>query len=160
MSDLTSYISTAGSSPVSLDAIRALVVRYPWFTAARCVVAHLSCEDMPIDAVLREARNSSSLDMQSIDVELLTEETEGEIIDRFLRLDDYRIVAEDSGVEEDIMTEAEFDDDDDLVSEDLAEVYLAQGLKMQAVEIYRKLSLLNPEKSIYFAEKIEKLEKQ
>ena len=49
------------------------------------------------------------------------------------------------------------DDEDDLVSEDLAEVYLIQGLNTQAIEIYRKLSLLNPEKSVYFAEKIEQI---
>ena len=51
-----------------------------------------------------------------------------------------------------------FDDEDDFVSEELAEVYLAQGLKDMAKETYRKLSLVNPEKSIYFAELIEKIE--
>ena len=94
-----------------------------------------------------------------VDIERLVEETEGEIIDRFLGLDDYRIVADDASDEADgaVLTEAELDDEDDLVSEELAEVYLAQGLKNEAIEIYRKLSLLNTEKSIYFARKIEDL---
>ena len=39
-----------------------------------------------------------------------------------------------------------------LVTEELAEIYLAQGLCDEAVGIYRKLSLLYPEKSVYFAE--------
>ena len=45
---------------------------------------------------------------------------------------------------------------DDLLTEQLAAIYLAQGLVDRAVEIYRRLSLLNPEKSVYFAEIIEK----
>ena len=56
------------------------------------------------------------------------------------------------------MVQAEFDDEDDCVSEELAEVYLAQGLKDMAKETYRKLSLVNPEKSIYFAGLIEKID--
>ena len=87
------------------------------------------------------------------------EESEGEIISRFLRKTDYRIVAEEGEVDSEIRTEAEIDEEDDLVSEELAEIYLAQGLKCEAIEIYRKLSLLNSEKSAYFAEKIENIEK-
>ena len=95
----------------------------------------------------------------AVDIEKIAEESEGEIISRFLRKGDYRIVAEEGEVEGDVRTEAEIDDDDDIVSEELAEIYLAQGLKCEAVEIYRKLSLLNSEKSVYFAEKIENIGK-
>ena len=70
---------------------------------------------------------------------------------------DYRIVADEEGDADDIRTTAHLDEEDDLVSEELAEVYAAQGMNAAAIEIYRKLSLLNTEKSIYFAEKIEKL---
>lgn len=45
----------------------------------------------------------------------------------------------------------------DVVTEAMAEVWLHQGNKAKAVEIYRKLSLLNPSKSSYFAAKIELL---
>ena len=132
-------------SGVELDAstLDELIARYPWFTAARNLKARL-------DGV-----NNSRYE---IDVEKLAEESEGELINRFLRMGDFRIVAEEGEVEEEVRTEAEFDDEDDLVSEELAEIYLSQGLKCEAIEIYRKLSLLNSEKSIYFAEKIEYIE--
>jgi hypothetical protein len=75
-----------------------------------------------------------------------------------LRKSDYRIVAEEGDVVNEVCTEADIDEEDDIVSEELAEIYLLQGLKNEAIEIYRKLSLLNSEKSVYFAEKIENIE--
>ena len=89
---------------------------------------------------------------QSIDIERLTKITSEDIIDKFLRADTHRIVAEEGEVTQEIVIEAAFDEEDDMVSEELAEIYLAQGLKDMAKETYRKLSLLNPEKSIYFAQ--------
>ncbi len=98
------------------------------------------------------------VELKSIDIERLTEITSGDIIDKFLLSDARRIVAEEGDVEAEIITEADLAEEDDMVSEELAEVYLAQGLKDMAIETYRKLSLRNPEKSIYFAEIISKIE--
>lgn len=70
-----------------------------------------------------------AIDLQKIDIELLTKITSSDIIDRFLRAETHRIVAEEGEVESEIVTEAELQDEDDMVSEELAEVYLAQGLK-------------------------------
>ena len=98
------------------------------------------------------------IESKEIDVDILTHITSSDIIDKFLRTETHRIVAEEGEVEHEITTEAEFSDEEDMVSEELAEVYLAQGLKDMAIETYRKLSLLNPEKSVYFAEIISKIE--
>ena len=95
---------------------------------------------------------------KDIDIERLVRLTSEDIIEKFLSSEHHRIVAEEGEPESEIVVQAEFDDEDDYVSEELAEVYLAQGLKDMAIETYRKLSLVNPEKSIYFAELIEKIE--
>jgi len=45
----------------------------------------------------------------------------------------------------------------EVLTETMAEVLLLQGLKEKAIEVYNKLSLLNPQKSAYFAAKIEEI---
>jgi hypothetical protein len=46
----------------------------------------------------------------------------------------------------------------DVVTEAMADVWIKQGNRERAREIYRKLSLLDPSKSAYFASKIEELQ--
>ena len=98
------------------------------------------------------------LQAKEIDIEKLTHVSSDDIIERFLHVENLRIVVEEDAAEVDVVTSAEIDDEDCLVSEELAEVYLKQGLKELAKETYRKLSLLNPEKSVYFAEIIAKID--
>ena len=50
-------------------------------------------------------------------------------------------------------------DEKNVVTEAMAEVWIKQGQPEKAMDIYRKLSLLNPSKSSYFASLIENLKK-
>ncbi|MFT3704590.1 MAG: hypothetical protein QM802_19650 [Agriterribacter sp.] len=45
----------------------------------------------------------------------------------------------------------------EIVTETMAEIYARQGLNQKAAELYHKLSLLNPDKRVYFAAKIAQL---
>ena len=110
------------------------------------------------NSVLEELCLRPQIIGKDIDIERLVRLTSEDIIDKFLSTEHHRIVAEEGEPESEIVVQAEFDDEDDCVSEELAEVYLAQGLKDMAKETYRKLSLVNPEKSIYFAGLIEKID--
>jgi hypothetical protein len=56
------------------------------------------------------------------------------------------------------MAKKSVEDSDDIVSETLAKIYATQGNPTRAIRIYQKLSLLNPDKSGYFAALIQKLE--
>lgn len=59
-----------------------------------------------------------------------------------------QVLAEKSNTENEVITEA------------MAEVFAQQGKAAKAIELYQKLSLLNPPKSAYFAAKIENLKGQ
>jgi tetratricopeptide (TPR) repeat protein len=50
--------------------------------------------------------------------------------------------------------------EDDLASEPLAEIYVKQGKYDAAIDMYKKLSLRNPQKSAYFARQIDAVLKE
>jgi hypothetical protein len=64
----------------------------------------------------------------------------------------------DSDTENHIRKEAEHSNDSqEVYTEALAEVYLKQGLEDKAVDVFKKLSLLDPSKSAYFAARIREI---
>ena len=148
------YQATSDVVEISLDAVEALMRSERWSETRPSQEG----EDKAQTGALADVLQRPELSAQTIDIERLTRITSEDIIDRFLRVEPRRIVAEQGEVESDIVTEAALDEEEDFVSEELAEVYLAQGLNDMAKETYRKLSLLNPEKSVYFAEIISKID--
>jgi hypothetical protein len=53
----------------------------------------------------------------------------------------------------------EIEGDDNFITETLANIYIKQGLLEKAILSFEKLSLKNPQKSIYFASRIKEVEK-
>lgn len=67
----------------------------------------------------------------------------------------------DKKTEEKVITLAEHSlENRDVVTEAMAEVWIKQGNRQKAIELYNKLSLQNPAKSSYFAALIEQLKQQ
>ena len=176
MASFKNYMAAGGKgAEISAKELDALVERYAWFSVARTVRAHLTGEADDYAAITAGSRSVSSLKLYGIDssklydidlplpklpdADIAPKLSTDEIIDRFLQSGEYRIVADDSSnAEDEIVTQPDFSDEDDIVTEELAQIYMSQGLFPQAIEIYRKLSLLNPKKSVYFAEIIDKIE--
>ena len=135
-----------------------VIERYPWWSGARLALAR-KMEAANCDAATRlmvTLHPTALIPRRKIDAERLTLITTDDLIDRFLKLGDYRIVAEEGAADD--LSAAKNDEDDDMISEELAEIYKNQGLYSEAIAIYRKLSLLNSEKSIYFAGLIAEIE--
>ena len=140
--------------------IEQLLEQYPWWSAVHLAIARTSQGEIT-DAATRLVamlHPTATLRPADIDLERLRHVSTEDIIDRFLKLEDYRIVAKD-GDDSDLAT-PQMEDDDELVSEEIAEIYEKQGLYADAIATYRKLSLLNSEKSIYFARLISDIEKK
>jgi tetratricopeptide (TPR) repeat protein len=140
--------------------IEQLLEQYPWWSALRLAVARGNegnIEDAATELVAM-LHPTATLSPAEVNHEILNHISAEDLIERFLKLDDYRIVAKD-GDDSDLAT-PEMEDEDELVSEEIAEIYEKQGLYADAIATYRKLSLLNSEKSIYFARLISDIEKK
>ena len=144
----------------NIASLEELVERYPWFTAARLrLLRERGIETASaFSRLLAELHPTATIKRQEIDVETMCRLSTGDIIDRFLKRNDYRITAEEGDADD--ISKVEIEDVDDLVSEELAELYANQHLYAEAIDTYRKLSLLNSEKSIYFAGLIAQLERK
>ena len=88
------------------------------------------------------------------------EDTKESLIDKFIR-EQPRIIFRKDDIykdEEDISYDNE--NEEEFVSEILAEIYWKQGDPIKAIRTYEKLCLKFPEKSSYFASQIEKINKE
>ena len=103
-----------------------------------------------LDGISRIRRKSSAVDGYTLENEKLA------LIDAFLSKDLSKRVPETDGGRQENVNLAEIDEDN-LVSEDIAKVYVKLGQISEAKKIYNKLCLKYPEKSVYFAEIISAL---
>ena len=147
------------STDASSNDIEQIVARYPWWSAARLRLYRTKGNNCDARTrLIASLHPLGAINKEPIDIEKLTFLSNDDRIDKFLHRDSYRIVAEDGDAED--ISEVKIDDEEEMVSEELAEIYLNQGLYDEAIDTYRKLSLLNSEKSIYFAGLIAKIEEK
>jgi len=112
---------------------------------------------------LKESRQQFNKQPQKDDVPENREE-QIEIIDNFIKnslvLSKPNLSAESEGISQADLSEESAKLNEDLVTENLARIYLKQGKNKDAVKIYKKLIGKFPEKKAYFAGKIQKIKKK
>ncbi len=150
------YLSGAALGGAVEPCLKQVVEQWPWFSTARILLAVAEKSNDSRLVLSEMAYPLPSPFLKELAPEEFLRRSTGEIIDEFLKKGEYKIVPQE-GTPETGPGEEETVTDDELVTEELAEIYLAQGLYDQAGAIYRKLSLLYPEKSVYFAEIIDKI---
>lgn len=131
--------------------------KYPWCGALAIAKSERGKEKKSLRIAMRSL-GATVAPRYELSGQMLSRPSMESIIDRFMERGEYKVVADDTTPENMEWETADTEkNNEDFVSEQLAEIYVAQGLLEQAKETYRKLSLLYPKKSIYFAELIEKL---
>ena len=148
-----------------------LSARYPWFIHPKVLLLRLALRtgDGQLAERMRNALGlrlafypAPPLVLTDPDWAALRRRGTMEIVGEFLSTEDKRIIPNPGGenLPADLSVIPEEADGGDLVSESLAKIYASQGLTDQAVGIYRRLSLKFPEKSVYFADCIEKIKQK
>ena len=163
MERLSDYIAADSGCELAFSTsdVEAILTRYPWFMTARIVRDQAKHkEDRLLNLHYFSCPMSSWALASNSAPESVTPSAE-ELIESFLQGGEHKIVPRE-GMSEDDAADAcsKLDVEDDMVSEELAEIYLKQGHKELAKEIYGKLSLLYPKKSVYFAEIIDGIDRQ
>ncbi|PTT01026.1 hypothetical protein DBR11_08285 [Pedobacter sp. HMWF019] len=114
-------------------------------------VEHIFHLQSPFDA---DEVTSNTIQAKPID------HKETEIIDNFLKKDPQISPPKAEQIDNENKAKKSAEDHNDLVSETLAKIYIEQMLYHKAIDTYQKLSLKFPEKSRYFADLIQSLEKK
>lgn len=159
---MTQQTTNTPLSQTSTEQLQQWVARYPWWGAARMEL-HRRGEAVPGSMILAARQRghitpTTPATLKPIAKEELQRSQTLGIIDDFLRKGEHRITIDDATTDAPMgsfIDEEEFEEE--FLSEELAEIYAKQHLFDLAIEIYQKLSLQDSQKSIYFAELIERL---
>lgn len=144
MTDFKGYISAYGSAAAALDSnvLQSVLERYPWFTTARVLSAGTHVDRLLAMHLLSHPAPSHCLVGIPIPaVDSADGSSISDIIDSFLSKGEHKIVPDDTTPDYDAAEQSSKLElsDDDMISEELAEIYRAQGMEKEAEEILRRL---------------------
>lgn len=146
-----------------------LSVKYPWFTMAKVALIKSLNDNKKSKQAEKLKKNISLSTIKYNYFNLLNKKVDTtperfrkrngtDIVDSFLKTPYKRKkpprFADDYEIEDLSIKTAE---KSEIISEDLANIYVKQQLFNEAINIYRKLILINPEKNVYFASRIDEL---
>ena len=109
----------------TIEDLERVIERYPWWSGARLALLRIKGDEHynnKESQLLATLRPTATIKIHSIDITRLTHVSTDDLIDRFLKRDDYRIVAEEGSAED--LSAVEIEEEEDMVSEELAEIYL------------------------------------
>ncbi len=160
MENFRNYINgKADIESLTLTELTEMMALYPWFSTGRVVQAARTGKIDPYLALHLVNRPAPAILLHKFTPGEFAVKSEAEIINKFLEKGEHKIVAEAQGADTPVdMSQGDVQLDGEIVSENLAQIYLDQRLFDRAKEVYGKLSLLYPEKSAYFADLIEKID--
>lgn len=141
------------------DELRQIASRYPWFSLANLLLAHRTGSQDAAVELVRSARLAAGILLDQ-DAFAQQQDLTLSAIEQFLNKGEHRIVPDETTPDDDLSAFAAQEEEDEPITEELAEIYRMQGLYIQAREVYKRLCLLYPKKSVYFAEIIAKLDRQ
>lgn len=157
MKELLAYLADPDSMDELAQArLRRILKRYPWFSTARLLLSKASRHSDPLVQLRYLGRPLPEVLLEKPTEAHFTGGRTLDVISRFLARTE-EPAPQSVSVEPGDLAAGSVEEDPDLVSEELARIYLDQGLESKARDIYAKLSLLYPEKSVYFAEIIDRI---
>ncbi len=147
---------------LSAERLEEILAQYPWFDTVRLLLRQRTGKEGFLPDAWLQARPAPSfrrmaqpLSGEAAPNDSASQSPTLDTIERFLAAAPRRIVPEkNTGSPPVNLAKESVAEDPDLVSEELAEIFARQGLYSKAKAIYNKLSLLYPEKSVYFAQLI------
>lgn len=157
MNELLAYMSDPDAmDDVAQARLRRILKRYPWFATARLLLDRASGRMDPLVRLHYVGHPLPDILLEKPSEAHFTGGKTLSVISRFLtRKGEHSVLSEREAAVD--WAADSVQEDPDLVSEELAQIYLDQGFAEKAREIYVKLSLLYPEKSVYFAEIIDRI---
>ena len=104
----------------SVEELIGALEHYPWWSGARMMLLRQGgCDTKDsITHLHTTLRPLAAIELKGVDIERLTHLSTEDLIERFLKRDDYRIVAEEGAAED--LAQRKIDDDGDMVSEEFS----------------------------------------